>query len=299
MNRYRDWRYRLNLLTFTLGTVLLGALFVLIRFSYQGAQSYAHPHRYQRIAGDDPSQFDVAYQSITLTPEDGFNLSAWYTPSKNGALILVAHGYAGARSALMHSFFAWHGYGVISWDARAHGESEGDLVTWGYYERRDVKAALEYALNLDPAIKVGAFGESMGAATVLLAAAEQPQIQAVVADSAFAAIGDMIQVVSPYPIFRPFIQFFTEQETGLKVDDLRPVDVIQNINPRPVFIIQGETDQTVPSDSAQRLYNAAGEPKLLWTEPDVGHVGMLTAFPDAYEIRVIGFLDKYLLEPHR
>ncbi len=295
MNRFGDWRYWRNLLAFSLGIIILGALFVLIRFGYQGAQSYAHPHRYQRELGDDPSQFDVEFEIITLMTEDGIELSAWYTPSQNDAIILVVHGYGGARSALMHSFFAWHGYGVISWDARAHGESSGDLVTWGYYERRDVKAALDYAQSLDPAMKVGAFGESMGAATVLLAAAEQPQIQAVVTDSAFAAIGDMIHIVSPYPIFRPFIQFFTERETGLTVDNLRPVDAIQHISPRPVFIIQGAADQTVPSDSAQRLFDFAGEPKILWTEPDVGHVGMLTAYPDEYQERVIGFFDRYLL----
>ena len=296
MNRFSDWRYWRNLFIFSLGVVILGALFVLIRFGYQGAQSYAHPHRYQREMGDDPSQFDVQFQSTTLMTEDGIELSAWYTPSQNEAIILVAHGYGGVRSALRHSFFAWHGYGVISWDARAHGVSGGDLVTWGYYERADVKAALDYALSIDPDLKVGAFGESMGAATVLLAAAEQPQIQAVIADSAFAAIGDMIHIVSPYPIFRPFIQFFAERETGLKVDSLRPVDAIQHISPRPVFIIQGQADQTVPPDSAQHLFDAAGEPKILWTEPDIGHVGMLTAFPDVYDERVIAFFDQYLLE---
>ena len=203
MSRFRDFRYWRNLIAFTLGIALLGTLFVLIRFGYQGAQSYAHPHRYQRETGDDPSQFDVEYQTITLTTEDGIDLAAWYTPSQNGAVILVAHGYAGGRSALMHSFFAWHDYGVISWDARAHGESEGDMVTWGYYEQLDVIAASDYALSADPLLNIGAFGESMGAATVLIAAADQPQIQAVVADSAFAAIGDMIHVVSPYPIFQP------------------------------------------------------------------------------------------------
>ena len=290
------WRYWRNLLSFTLGIALLGALFVLIRFSYQGAQSYAHPHRYQREIGEDPSIFGINFQSIRLITEDGIDLAAWYTPSQNGAVILVAHGYGGGRSPVMHAFFAGHGYGVISWDARAHGESGGDLCTWGYYERRDVKAALNFALGEGLAQKVGAFGESMGAATMLIAAAEQPQIQAVVADSAFAAIEDMIHVVIPGPIFSPFIQFFTEQETGLSADNLRPVDAIQHISPRPVIIIQGEADETVPSDSARRLYANAGEPRLLWTELNVGHVGMFTSYPEEYENRVIGFFDEYLLD---
>ncbi|MBM3146111.1 MAG: alpha/beta fold hydrolase [Chloroflexi bacterium] len=296
MNRSQDWRYWLNLLTFTLGIALLGTLFVLIHFGYQGAQSYTHPQRYQRAIGDDPSQFDIEFRSITLTTEDGIELAAWYTPSQNGAVILAAHGYAGGRSAQMHALFARHGYGVISWDARAHGESGGDLCTWGYYERRDVETALDYALSAEDVRYVGAFGESMGAATILLAAAYQPKIQAVVADSAFATLEDMIHVVIPHPIFRPFIQFFAERETGLTADDLRPVDAIQHISPRPVFIIQGEADETVPPESALRLYEAAGEPRQHWIESGVGHVSMFMAYPEEYETRVIRFFDEYLLE---
>ncbi len=296
ISQSQNGRYWRNLLAFALLISFFGALFVLIRFSYQGAQSYAHPHRYQRATGEDPSVFGVEFQSITLTTEDAINLAAWYTPSKNGGLILVAHGFAGARSAQMHAFFAEHGYGVISWDARAHGDSGGDLSTWGYHERRDVKAALDYAISEGGVDKVGAFGESMGAATVLIAAAEQPQIQAVVADSAFAAIEDMIRVVAPHPLFDPFMKFFSERITGLTADDLRPVDSIQHISPRPVFIIQGEADETVPPDSALRLYQAAGEPRQLWTEPGIGHVGIRMAYAEEYDTRVIGFFNQYLIE---
>jgi len=295
-SRFGERRYWRNILAFALGIGLLGAFFVLLRFSYQGAQSYAHPQRYQQKIGEDPSIYSIDFESITLSTEDSIKLAAWYTPSQNGAVILVAHGYAGGRSPKMHAFFARHGYGVISWDARAHGMSGGDLCTWGYYERQDVKAAFEYVLSVGGVEHVGAFGESMGAATSIIAAAELPQIQAVVADSAFASIEDMIQVVVPHPVFGPFIQFFTERETGLNVNDLRPVDAVQQISPRPIFIIQGKADETVPPDSARRLYDAAGEPRQLWIEPGVGHVGMFTAYPDEYETRVIGFFDKFLLE---
>jgi len=274
------------------GIAFLGTFFVLLRVGYQGAQSYAHPARYSRADCDNPAFHGIYFRDIALSTEDGIDLAAWYTPSQNGAVILVAHGFAGRRSARMHALFAKHGYGVISWDARAHGESGGDLSTWGYYERRDVAAALDYALNVASVEKVGAFGESMGAATILLAAAEQPQIQAVVADSAFAAIGDLIHIVSPYPIFVPFIQFFAEWETGLTVDDLRPVDAIGTISPRPVFLIQGEADETVPPESALMLYDVAGEPRQLWVAPGVSHVGMSAAYPEEYETRVIGFFDQ-------
>ncbi len=294
MNRFKDLRYWLNLLLFVLGTAALGTLYILLRLSYQGAQNYAHPTRFQRAERDTPELHGIHYQDVTLTTSDGIRLAAWYTPPQNGNLLLLAHGYGGARSAEKHAMFARHGFGVVSWDARAHGESGGDLVTWGYYERRDVAAALAFALAQEGVENVGAYGESMGAATVLLAAAEEPKIQAVATDSAFAAIGDLVETISPYPIFRPLLTYFIERETGLKIEDLRPVDAIGQISPSPVFIIQGLADETVPPGSAQRLYEAAGEPRYLWTAEGVGHVGMSTACPDEYERRVVAFFERYL-----
>lgn len=292
----RDWRYWRNLITFALTILALGGIFVILFFSYQGAHSYTHPKRFERQADDTPALFGISYEDKTITTADNLELSAWYTPTQNGALILVAHGYAGGRSPAMHSLFARHGYGVISWDARAHGESAGERCTFGYEEKMDVQAVLNFALALDDVEKVGAFGESMGAVTLIGATADQPQISALVSDSAFAAIEDMIARVVPHPIFAPFIQFFVERQTELTVDDLRPVNSIQQISPRPVFIIQGDSDLTVPSSSARRLYEASGEPRTLWIEAGVGHVGTYYAMPEEYEQRVIDFFAEYLLE---
>jgi len=287
----KGWRYWMNLLLFALTASCLGLLAALVRIGYQGAQSYVHPPRLQRPADETPARFGLPYQDISLRTKDGLRLSAWYTPPQNGIVILVAHGYAAARSADLHAFFARHGYGVVSWDFRAHGESEGTLCTLGYTEALDVEAALDFALAQDGVKRIGAWGASMGAATVIEAAARRSEIEAVVADSAFPAIAEMIDKTTPITPLRPFIQFFAERETGLNVDLLRPVDAIGRISPRPVFIIQGAADQTVPADSARRLYDAAGEPRYLWIEPGVEHIGMYTALPQIYEQRVMEFFE--------
>jgi fermentation-respiration switch protein FrsA (DUF1100 family) len=69
-----------------------------------------------------------------------------------------------------------------------------------------------------------------------------------------------------------------------------------HISPRPVFIIQGLADGMVPLDSAQRLYDAAGEPRLLWVEKDVRHLNMYAYYKTRYTKRVIKFFDNYLLK---
>jgi fermentation-respiration switch protein FrsA (DUF1100 family) len=277
---------------------LLLSLLVLtpVWLSYQGAYDYLHPQRLRLSPQDNPGRYGIPYQDVTLTTSDNLKLQAWYTPPQNGAIILLAHGYKAARLTDFHLFLAQHGYGVLSWDARAHGESEGDLCTWGYYEVLDVAAALAYAQQQHPAA-IGILGLSMGGVTAIRAAVQYPAIEAVVADSAFAGIIEPIHNAIPSPIMRPLIRFFVERELGLTVDDLRPVDEIGQIAPRPVFILQGLSDTLVPPDNAEKLYSAAGEPRYLWTEPGVGHVGLYGSRPDEYAQRVTQFFDTYLLQP--
>ncbi len=116
-----------------------------------------------------------------------------------------------------------------------------------------------------------------------------------IADSSFATLEDVIPLRIPYPILRPLIRFFAEARTGVNVNEVRPVDDIGRISPRPIFIIQGMQDGAVPVDSAQRLFDAAGEPRIWWTEPSVPHLGMYAYYPAEYEQRVVGFFDQYLL----
>src|SRR5215216_4996315 len=128
--------------------------------------------------GNTLRKYKVPYQSVNLVTEDGIRLSAWYTPPENGALILLAHGYGDNRPEWVYEMLAKKGYGVLAWDARAHGESDGEIFTIGYLEVLDVKAALDYALTQPNVEHVGAWGGSMGGATLIRATAQSPEIEA-------------------------------------------------------------------------------------------------------------------------
>jgi len=295
----RNWRYWRNLVLFgfsVLAFLLVGGVFHLAR---QKAFEYVHPARQVHSLDDTPASQGIPYQEVELITSDGLTLRAWYTPPQNGAVVLVAHAHNGARPTNMHILFARHGYGVVSWDFRAHGESEGEVCSLGYYEVLDVEAALDFALSQSqPEVnRVAAWGGSMGGATVIMAAARRPEIEAVVADSAFAALEEELIIMIRLKWIRPLIQFFAEGETGVNITDVRPVDLIGGISPRPVFIIHGQSDEMVPVNTGRRLYDAAGEPRVLWLEEDVGHLAMIDEFPEEYEDRIIEFLDSALLLP--
>ena len=134
----------------------------------------------------------------------------------------------------------------------------------------------------------------MGGVATILAGARRPEIEALVVDSAFTSLEDELAVRVPIPLLRPLIRFFAEREAGGSIQSVRPVDQIGRLSPRPVFIIQGLADRSIPLDSGQRLYDAAGEPRFLWEEEGIDHVEMYTAQPSEYEARVIAFLEEAL-----
>jgi fermentation-respiration switch protein FrsA (DUF1100 family) len=287
-------QYWIRLILVTSFSLLLASAGTITWISYQHTISYLHPVRHT-ASGALLKADGIDFKDVELITEDNVKLSAWYTPPKNGAVILVAHGYGDKRSEDFYALFATHGYGVIAWDFRAHGKSEGEFSSLGYYEMLDAKAALDFVLAQPGVEHVGAWGGSMGAVTMIRAMARYPEIEALVADSPFATLQDEMDLRVPFPIMRSLIRFFAERKSGVALNLVRPVDDIARISPRPVFIIQGMADGMVPLDSAQRLYDAAGEPRQIWVENDVPHLNMYAYYKTRYIKRVIKFLDEYLL----
>lgn len=288
------WQYWARLLVVTIFSLLIASAGTVIWASHRQAMNYLHPAR-QTVSAASLQADGIEYQEVELLTEDNIRLSAWYTPPQNGAVILVAHGYGDKRVEAFYELFASHGYGVVAWDFRAHGESEGDFSSLGYFEVLDAKAALDFALAQPGVEHVGAWGGSMGAVTMIRATAQYPEIEALVADSPFVTLEEEMSLRVPFPVLRSLIQFFAERESGVTLDQVRPVDDIALISPRPVFLIQGMDDGMVPLDSAQRLYDAAGEPRQLWLGNDVPHLNMYAYYKTRYTKRVIGFFEEYLL----
>jgi fermentation-respiration switch protein FrsA (DUF1100 family) len=302
-------RKRLKKLALILG-ILVGVL-VLIVFGlvtfvcYGQAQALVHPEPVPLY--DVPENYGLDYEKVSLTTEDGYKLKAWYVPSTNQAAIILQHGYPNNRAAMLPiaAVFARHGYGLIMVDLRAQGMSEGDTVSFGLREVRDVEAAYQYLLTrpeIDPE-RIGALGDSMGGAVVILYAAQNPSIKAAVSVSAYASLQDVVrsgvETFTGLPAF-PFafiIQWFAEKEGDFNVEDIAPIEHIGSISPRPVFILHGGTDDLIPPDNGQRLYEAAGEPRELWFEPDFEHGqgSFVIDRAEEYERRVVGFFDQYLL----
>jgi uncharacterized protein len=291
------------ILLLILGSVALIAAGGLVAV-YRIAHMFVHPRRVP--VTETPADYDLEYETLTLATRDGYRLAAWYMPARNRAAVIVQHGYPNNRGAELYAARALvrHGYGVIMVDLRGQGESEGDTVSFGLREVHDVDAAYRHLLTrpeVDPQ-RIGAVGNSLGGVVVLLYATQNAQIKAVVAQAAFASLDDEVatgvKAITGLPAF-PFaalVCWFAERAAKFDSKQIAPIDAIAKISPRPVFLMQGGADTLIPIDSGQRLYEAAGEPRQLWFEPQVGHGGFGHARAEEYEARVVAFFDRYLLE---
>ena len=109
-------------------------------------------------------------------------LSGWFVPSRNGAAVVVADGAGSTRASVRaHAeVLAWHGFGVLAFDARGHGRSEGRAMDFGWYGDEDVGAAVAFVRGRPgvDANRIGAVGLSMGGEEVIGAAATNPGIRA-------------------------------------------------------------------------------------------------------------------------
>lgn len=291
-----------NLVRFALLSLLASALvIVLVGLPYGRAYGLVHPAR--TPVERTPAALGLPYEDVQLRTSDGLRLAAWYLPPRHGTVVIGVHGMAGNRSALLEEaqFLYEAGYGLLLLDLRNHGESEGEITTLGLYESRDVAAAVDFVRAREgESVRLAALGHSMGAAAVLLAAAEQPSIGAVIAVSPFTSLEDNVSEgirsltgLDPR-FFGPLVLFWAQWLSGLDISTVRPVDVIDRISPRAVLLIHGAQDTTLPVRNSYQLYEAARPPKELVIYPQIGHGGFLALEPEHYRRTVLEFLAKHL-----
>jgi dipeptidyl aminopeptidase/acylaminoacyl peptidase len=240
---------------------------------------------------DVPDLREIAFQT-----SDGLTLRGWFTPGKRRAAVVLVHGGWGDRTQLLPEarIMVRHGYGFLTYDSRANGESDGDLNTLGDRERRDVVAALDVASaqpEIDPK-RIALLGFSIGGSSAALVAAADPRVSAAILAPVWTSLED--ETKSKAGRLGPLswgIQLWVMRSAGVDVDAVRPIDHIHEIAPRPVLFITGTNDQDTPPPVMQRMFDAAGSPKSLWIVEGAEHGTYAKTAPAEYEKRVVAFLD--------
>ncbi len=244
-----------------------------------------------------PWELGVDFAPVDFVAEDGVTLRGWWLPRAGTDRVVIAStGHRGLKTDLLGiGSGLWRaGNNVLLYDFRGCGESDLVPLSVGFHEQRDLRAAVRYARARVAGARLGLMGYSMGAALSLLVAAEDDGILAVVADSAFATLSDV--VAAAYGRRRlpasPLIGLsdrYNGWRYGYRYGALRPIDAVGQLAPRPLLIIHGSQDNVTPVEHAHRLYAAAGEPKELWIAKGVQHCGAYFFDREHYVARIAAF----------
>lgn len=286
---------------------LAGGSASFLTLAWAGACAFVYYRAFGRRQGPSiaatPDDYGAAHEALDVRTADGVRLAAWYLPGVRDAAIVVSSGYRGQASDVLGISAALQraGFHVVAYGWRGTPGSDAAAHTLGVHERSDLTAVIDVLSARLGSVPIGLLGYSLGGAVSISVAADDQRVRAVCTDSAFAdpalLIGERVRTAMRVPaalVIAPVFALFARR-TGARLTDFRPVLVVERIAPRPLLIIHGDADASVPAHHAELLYEAAGEPKQLWRLPGVGHVGAYFADRRTYIARITGFFHGALL----
>jgi pimeloyl-ACP methyl ester carboxylesterase len=300
MRQPNHHRRPLLFLTLYLAFCLLAGIFV--------ADGTMHPARRPLTQEDESTMrdaahnLDFAFEDVTITTPDAITLRAWtiHPHASNGNAVILLHGLADNRIGMTGyaQLLLTHGFTVLLPDARAHGQSGGQLAAYGLLERNDIHQWFDFLQAQSHPNCIYGFGESMGAAQLLQSLEVEPNFCAIAAESSFATFREIAydRMGQPFhlgpwfgrTILRPVVEFaflYVRLKYHLDMQQVSPENAVA-ITKVPIFLIHGQVDSNIPPRHAQEIQ--ARNPKaILWQVPNADHCGAINAAPKEFEHRLI------------
>jgi|HubBroStandDraft_2_1064218.scaffolds.fasta_scaffold257929_2 pimeloyl-ACP methyl ester carboxylesterase len=248
-------------------------------------------------------------RTVEVSARDGIVLRAWLLAptTPNGNAVVILHGIADSRASQLGlaGMFLDHGYAVLAPDSRAHGESGGDLTTYGLLEADDLHRWVSWLIDDRQPGHIFGVGESLGGAVLIESLAIEPRFSAIVADSSFSSFERIAQdrvaekfplpprigrLLAVPPIWAGFL--YARLRYGLDLRAASPEAALAR-STTPVLLIHGLGDRLTPPEHSKILAARNRRWAELWLVPGAGHTGAFAAAPLEFEDRVLGFFGAY------
>lgn len=304
--------------------LLIGAIVVLAAFWAAAYCLFRYAVVYERGVGDDISEVHYALlkpyrdealegiswfmsqspERISLTSFDGLRLQGYYLqhPKPCGTVVLV-HGYHSSWAmdfSCVFRFYYDHGYSILTYWQRAHGESEGKYVCFGAKERYDCCQWTEYLCSRIPKEQpVFLDGVSMGASTVMMAAGLTlpTNVRGIIADCGFTSAWDQFTVMMqarhvPIHPLLDAVNCMTKRLAGFDLRACSTTSALSN-SQLPVLLVHGEGDAYVSPKFSQQNRDACGGDCTLVTVPAAGHGMSYMTDRSGCQSNLLGFLSRY------
>lgn len=244
-----------------------------------------------------PFEVQVPWADVAFPSSGAITLRGWFLPRpESDRVIVTCTGHKGKKADLLGiAAGLWRaGNNVLLFDFRGCGDSDLAPLSLGYRELDDVRAAVSFVRDRVPHARIGLVGYSMGGTLALLAAAEDPDVRAVVADSAFASVHDVVAFAYrrhrlPGRPIADLANVINRLKYGYSYEALRPLDAVRSLRDRPIFLIHGGADEVTPVEHASLLQAATDGTAGLWIEPNAAHCGTYFTDRERYVGRVSAF----------
>ncbi len=251
----------------------------------------------------DSVQFEAwPKEDVQIQSPYGYELFGLYIPvNDSDKVIILCHGVTNTLygSARYVDIFRQRGFNVLMIEFRNHGRSGGSNTSYGFYEKHDLAAWVDWVMTrCDATCRVGTHGVSLGAATAIQHAAIDPRVTFCIADCSFASASEEFTYrlkveygLSPFPLV-PLGSLVTKLRVGYFYGDVSPIMDVAELD-IPVLFIHGQADDYIPPEASIRMHDVKPGPKQLYLVPNAHHAGAYGEDPEAYDRAVEGFLEKY------
>lgn len=251
-----------------------------------------------------PKQYlDMTYENVSFPTTEGLTLRGWFFPTTNADAPVILYAPATAKDQRQGSSLVepLHkaGFQVLLFSYRGTGASDGNrfMFSYGARESMDVDAAVHYLSKTRGLKHIGAIGHSVGAVSIILSAARNPAIDALVVAAPFSSLQDIWSEnrpsILPPEIFGIAERIF-EWRKNFSRTEVRPVDVIDQISPRPILFVNGTADKRINAAQATVLYEKAEFPKrIIWLQ-DATHAEVRSPGLDNLVPAIVEFFNAHL-----
>jgi uncharacterized protein len=250
-----------------------------------------------------PWEFQADYEEADLVTVDGVTFGAWFfRQTGSPQVIVISPGHKGRRQDLLGIAVAlWRkGFNVICYSYRGMPGSDRGPVTMGIREVQELAAVVALARRRVKGARIGLLGYSMGAVVSLLGAAGDPSVEALVLDSPFSDLRQVVRenvrshALLPGAPFVAAVSVWLFLRHGIRLADSSPIAVLSGLEPRPLFFIHGGADATTSVQHSRRLYDAYRGPREIWIVQGAPHTGGYFMDRALYVERVAGFFARNL-----